>query len=454
MSTRMGRVLGVFGGAFDPPHLGHVLLPAYLRARGIVDAMIVAPCADHPLGKQMSPFSTRLRWTRNAMACHGAGVMVTDLEAALAEQHGAPSFTLRLLQALAERHPGDVVRLVVGSDIVAKGETARWHRWDLIERDFAPIVVPRAGYAATADCPLPELSSSAVRERWARGDWDALASMVPASVLRELRHGPSGRVWVIGRGHVGQHAERWLSGRGYAVDAVSSRALLGGTGIPSEPPDGIWVAVRDAEIPKIDEVLAKILKAKPEVPVVHAAGAVLGREGLSALARRGHPVGTLHPIHSLRRETFAADLEHAVFAFEGDDAAREMMRAWCGHALVLDLQDLDAPGRRSYHAACALVANHLPVLLVPASEALEARGYPPEAVWTALCSLLQSAVANLRTLGVPDGVTGPAARGELSVIEAHAVALPPEAAAVYRWLSERLVQILARAPARGEGRRP
>src|SRR5690606_14906651 len=44
-NTSSPRVIGVLGGAFDPPHLGHAMMPAYLFARGLVDRVLVAPCA-------------------------------------------------------------------------------------------------------------------------------------------------------------------------------------------------------------------------------------------------------------------------------------------------------------------------------------------------------------------------------------------------------------------------
>lgn len=444
--SRPGTVIGVFGGAFDPPHLGHALLPSYLLARGLVDRVVVAPCADHPLGKSMSPFAARLGWTRQAMGFHGPAVAVTDLEDRLARAEGGPSYTLRLLRALAREHPDARLRLIVGSDIVALGEHHRWHRWAEIERDFAPIVVPRAGYAAPGACTLPEVSSTQVRASLARRDWEALASVVPAAVLAALRMGPRGHVWVIGRGHVQAHLEPWLVGRGYRVTTVGARAWMCGAELPPDmPPDVILLAVRDSVISSISEELSGKLQVDSSVPVIHSAGSLPAREVLSAWAHRGHPVGTLHPIFSLRREArVGRGLDEAAFGIEGDGAARAWLETCCADAVTVDLQGLDASQRRAYHAACALVANHLPVLVELAVHTLQRLGQPPEIARLALTGLLRSAAENLAALGVPEGVTGPVSRGETEVVRAHAAALEGEAAELYVRLSAALAQILAR----------
>ena len=53
-------MLAVLGGSFNPPHIGHALLTSYLFARGLAERVLVAPCWDHPLGKQLIPFERRM----------------------------------------------------------------------------------------------------------------------------------------------------------------------------------------------------------------------------------------------------------------------------------------------------------------------------------------------------------------------------------------------------------
>ena len=95
------------------------------------------------------------------------------------------------------------------------------------------------------------------------------------------------------------------------------------------------------------------------------------------------------------------------------------------------------------HAACALVANHIAVLVGEGRNVLY--GLSPQSqghLWATVDTLVRSAVDNLMTLGIPDGVSGPVARGEMEVVRAHAQALGGESGALYRQLSERLAALL------------
>jgi nicotinate (nicotinamide) nucleotide adenylyltransferase len=453
-SPRGRPVLGVFGGAFDPPHLGHAMVPAYLRLRGLAERVLVVPCVDHPLGKDLSPLPRRMALTRAAMATHGDAVEVSDIEARLYAAHGGPSYTLRMLEAVAQAHPDHVVRLVVGSDIAEQVE--RWHRWEEIERRFSPIVVPRTGHAPPEVCALPAVSSTQVRawlERVRGEDGPdraaaelGLATALPEAVLQLLQAAEGAPVWVVGRGHVATHAVPWLEGQGRAVVWLPARALVAGTvARPEGVPAGVWVLARDPALPMVAQALAG-LGLPSSVPVLHAAGAWRAGDALRPLSKRGHPVGTLHPICSLRAERpWPSPLSGAAFGVEGDPAARALALAWVGSQPWLELAPLDAAARRAYHAACSLAANHLAVPYAAARDVLVAQGHPAPAVEAALGGLMRSALANLLVLGVPAGVTGPVARGDAMAVQAHRDALPSDAAALYGALSERLATIVARA---------
>lgn len=434
-----GRI-GVFGGSFDPPHIGHVMVPSYLLARGLVDRVLVAPTADHPLKRSRRDFATRLRWTRLAMQHFDNSVEVSDIEAKIASLD-EPSYALRLLDAVQEQHPEATVRLVIGSDIVHTNETRRWHRWDEIERRYAPIVVPRAGFADPATCVLPRISSTDIR-RWVdAGDRRAMLEWsVPDAVLRAMEK-PERRIVLVGRGHVSTRVARWLDDRGWTVTVVSS--AVGEHPWSDLRPDVVWVLTRDNAILSVAGALA----GHVNVPVLHAAGARCSSEVLAPLRALGIPVGTLHPICALRREVPSRDIEVAGWGVEGDPLARTWAESIIEVAPIVDLQGLGSEERLAYHAACALVANHLPVLLRSATgvlDRLEPLG--DSAVHEeVLMVLLKSAVGNLADLGVPTGVTGPASRGDWETVSRHIHALErvdADVARLYRDLSDRLAALL------------
>lgn len=446
-------MIGVLGGAFDPPHVGHALLPGYLLARSLVDRVIVAPVADHPLGKSMRPLPERLAMTRAAMALYDDRVEVDDIEAELSRRHGGPSVSLRLLEAIAAREPGAVVRLVVGADIVAGGETARWHRWDEIERRFTPIVVPRVGFSPPGSCALPQVSSTEIRAWLASSDpadAERLGAALPAAVLAWLRPTEGAPIWIVGQGNVATHAVPWLRARGIGTIALNGRevAAAAGRNAPAWPegePGAIWVLVRDPAIADVAEAIARADLPR-SVPVLHGAGARPAAEALAHAAAVGHPVGTLHPICALRKERpFPSPLPRAAFGIEGDPAARATAVHLVGGQAWLDLQGSSRSVRRAYHGACALVANHLAVPWDAGAAVLRGQGHDPGVVDAALRELLRSALDNLLALGIPEGVTGPIARGDPQAAAAHAAALPAEAASLYAELSRRLAALVTRA---------
>lgn len=187
----MSRV-AVFGGSFNPPHVGHVLACALILSVEEVDRVLVVPTYMHPFAKPLAPFEDRATMCELAMAWM-PGVEVSRVEAEL----GGESRTLRTLETLARAHPDWALRLIIGADILA--EAPRWFGFDAITKLAPPIVLGRAGVGAPneAGAPgvaagvgpalLPEVSSTQVRAAVARGAWSDLEKLVPRTVLAHVR---------------------------------------------------------------------------------------------------------------------------------------------------------------------------------------------------------------------------------------------------------------------------
>jgi nicotinate (nicotinamide) nucleotide adenylyltransferase len=448
--------LAVFGGSFNPPHLGHALMPSYLLARDEADQVLVAPCYAHALGKELTPFEDRVAMVELALSHYRAEqVWVSRIERDLALEGGGepkPSYTLHLLEALAQRYPKHEIRLVVGSDITETGETEKWHRWDRIAEEFDPIVVPRAGFCPEGHATLPEIQSRDVRKRLAMqaearpaGDQAWLERSLPAAVLRRLDEQAQGCLWVVGSGHAATHLAARLRRMSphFVVHQLSARGLLEDpvettSGAPR--PDGIWILAKDHATADLASALSG-LGLDPATPLLHGAGSLRSEDALTAWPG---PKGTLHPICSLRRERPRSHIDHAGWGVEGDAVAREFALRIVGEAAWLDLQGLDGSQRSAYHAACALVANHVAVLVAEGRAILSGLvRSEAEALWRVLDGLIHSAVGNLMALGIPAGVTGPVARGEMEVAAKHAAALGGQSGELYRTLSQRLAERLA-----------
>jgi nicotinate-nucleotide adenylyltransferase len=173
------ETVAVFGGSFNPPHIGHVLAVAYVLACTDVDRALVVPCFRHPFAKSLAPFEDRLEMCRLAYA-DLARVEISAIEAEL----GGDSLTVRTLERLAHRHPEWSMRLVVGTDVVA--EMDRWTAPDRVRALAPPLVLARAGVPVpegvdAAPGVLPEVSSTIVRQALSRGE--PLEPWVPRRVL-------------------------------------------------------------------------------------------------------------------------------------------------------------------------------------------------------------------------------------------------------------------------------
>jgi nicotinate-nucleotide adenylyltransferase len=175
--------VALFGGSFNPPHVGHVLAVTYVLSIGRVDRVLVVPVFEHALGKRLEPFEQRLEMARRAFGWLPQ-VEVSSIE----ERLGAPSRTLSTVLALEREHPDWDLRLLVGSDIT--GEIQKWHAFDEIERRAPPLILERAGVRGASGVPslLPEVSSTEVRSLLGSaqpGDANAaaLGALVPRAVL-------------------------------------------------------------------------------------------------------------------------------------------------------------------------------------------------------------------------------------------------------------------------------
>jgi nicotinate-nucleotide adenylyltransferase len=181
--------LGVFGGTFDPVHVGHVVVAAETRAQLRLDRVLLVVAGD--------PWQKRGRVVASAgdrLALVEAAVDDIDgIEAsALEVERDAPSITADTLEAL--RSPHRDLYLVLGADAVANMPT-----WKRLEdtRDLATIVVVERAGDAHAEPPgagwrvervtIPRLDIAATDLRERLAEHRPVDGLVPSAVVREIR---------------------------------------------------------------------------------------------------------------------------------------------------------------------------------------------------------------------------------------------------------------------------
>lgn len=135
----MSRV-GLFGGTFDPPHLGHLVVALECRHRLDLDEVRLVVANDpwqKSSDRRITPAATRLELVELAVRDLD-GLTVSEVEITA----GGPSYTVETLEALAAREPDAEFSLIVGADAAAGLDT--WHRAEDL-RAIAEVVVVNRG---------------------------------------------------------------------------------------------------------------------------------------------------------------------------------------------------------------------------------------------------------------------------------------------------------------------
>jgi len=118
----MSRI-GVFGGTFNPPHLGHLRLAQAAKVQCALDTVLIMPAniPPHKEAHDLIGSFDRLELCRLTFA--DDGFVVSDLEL----RRTGKSYTVDTMYALRDAYPDDELFLIIGSDMLLSFD--RWYRW-------------------------------------------------------------------------------------------------------------------------------------------------------------------------------------------------------------------------------------------------------------------------------------------------------------------------------------
>ena len=192
----MSRSVGVLGGAFNPPHVGHLVLAQEALFALDLDELILVPTGE-AAHKRIEPEpGPRVRLALARAAVEGVDrVRVSEIEV----ERDGPSYAYRTLELLLDELPESDLTFVMGADVAAGLES--WERPERVvelariavaarpgvDRGVVDATLERLGSewdAVTLEMPELEISSTMVRERVAEGKpvrWlvpDAVAAMI------------------------------------------------------------------------------------------------------------------------------------------------------------------------------------------------------------------------------------------------------------------------------------
>ena len=183
--------IGLFGGSFDPIHMGHLLVAVAAREELGLDRLFFVPAAQSPFKpeRQPTPASQRLRLLRLALAGM-AWSEIDDQEI----KRGGISYTIDTVKDYTRRFPKADLFYLVGADHAS--QLHKWRAADELAQLVQFVVIPRPGQASTV-VPQPfrcqqlagfpaAISSSEIRARVRKGL--PLEPLVPAAVAEAIRN--------------------------------------------------------------------------------------------------------------------------------------------------------------------------------------------------------------------------------------------------------------------------
>lgn len=192
--------IAVYSGSFNPLHIGHLAIIRHMIEVAGFDMVYLIVSPKNPLKDGISSDSGRERYKaaveaverrflRSGLSAFGrndskaveARVKVDDIELNMPEPH----YTIRTLDALKEREPGNRFTLVIGADNLA--DIRRWRDYTRILTGYGVAVFPREGHDLTEikqdllkedpaykiqilDAEMVDISSTQIREAISRGE--------------------------------------------------------------------------------------------------------------------------------------------------------------------------------------------------------------------------------------------------------------------------------------------
>ena len=208
-----GGRIGVFGGAFDPPHIGHLVAAQDVIEGLDLDLLLIIPSARPPHRDAVLGAEERLSLARTAFG-DDTRIEVSDIELC----RPGPSWTVDTLVEIRKRWTPDELLLVVGVDQYRSFDSWRAPEKILELADLA--VMPRDGELPREDPRYPfvaapvtrvDLSSTRVRERLSEGL--TVRYLVPGSIRERLEE-----IW--SEREIGAAVAASMESSGHAKDAI------------------------------------------------------------------------------------------------------------------------------------------------------------------------------------------------------------------------------------------
>ena len=177
--------LGLYGGTFDPIHIGHTHLITELLARNIVDHLLVIP-AGEPRLRERAPQATGAQ--RRTMCQLAINELPGDIRSKVEVNpiellRTGPSYTIDTVEAVRQTYPEAELILIIGSDAAAKID--QWYRVDELLKMVTLEIIDRPGSAHdfARDIGAIDISATQVRSHTSDGICPSVAQFIKENNL-------------------------------------------------------------------------------------------------------------------------------------------------------------------------------------------------------------------------------------------------------------------------------
>jgi predicted short-subunit dehydrogenase-like oxidoreductase (DUF2520 family) len=258
----------------------------------------------------------------------------------------------------------------------------------------------------------------------------------------------------IGAGPVGSTFGVRLSEQGYPVVGVADINRAAAERFAKLVP-GCRVFLKNQDlvdaadlvfITTADDFISKVsseLKWRPDQTALHCSGGST-LQALESARQQGARVGSIHPCQTFAGiEQAIENLPGSTFGIEAEEPVKttltEMARALKGDIVYLSSED-----KVLYHAAAAIACNYFATIVKLATDLWQNFGKTSADGIKAYMPLLRGTLTNIATVGFPQCLTGPIARGDVATIRRHLAALEkaaPEMLPLYKELGRFTIAI-------------
>jgi len=226
---------------------------------------------------------------------------------------------------------------------------------------------------------------------------------------------------------------------------VSNFHLLSSNQEVADAADVVFITTPDGVIPDV----VKEVSWRAGQSVVHCSGAD-SVDILEPARKVGAMVGGFHPLQTFAGVKEAIEnIPGSTFAIEAEEPLKSTLKKI---AAAMDGQyiELTAGDKVAYHAAAVFACNYLVTLVKLATDLWQTFSITPDRATNALLPLIRGTLHNIETIGIPDCLTGPIARGDTGTIEKHIKILEEKAPGLLSAYKELGRQTLPVALAKGK----